>query len=129
MRDIKFRGQRVDTKEWVYGLLVYLNVIRVFTTHKYWNEFTNSESEYQTTEDIKVIPETVGQYTGLPDKNGNEIYEGDVMDYGSGRIFYITYVGCQFVATFNERVINTIIPIHNFEIIGNIHQNPELLQS
>lgn len=67
------------------------------------------------------------QFTGLTDNNGKEIYEGDIMDFGNNRVFYISYVGCQFVATFSERVINTMIPIHAFEIIGNIYQNPELV--
>ncbi len=74
-------------------------------------------------EDISIM-----QYTGLKDKNGKEIYEGDIMDYGNGRTFYISYVGVQFMATFNKRVVNSIIPIHNFEVIGNIHENPELLK-
>lgn len=69
------------------------------------------------------------QYTGMKDKNGKEIWEGDVFDYGGGRVFYITYVGCQFVATFNDRVINTMIPIYNFENIGNIYENPELIKN
>lgn len=68
MRTIKFRGQRIDNKEWVYGFF--------FKTSR--GSFVGEYLDEQ-----EVIPETVGQFTGLTDKDGEEIYEGDFV-----KIFY-----------------------------------------
>jgi uncharacterized phage protein (TIGR01671 family) len=68
------------------------------------------------------------QFTGLKDKNGKEIYEGDVLDYGLDRSFYIAFVDGAFVATFNNGVVITMISINQYQVIGNIYENPELLK-
>ena len=117
MRTIKFRGLRVDGKGWVYGSL-NTNNMNVF-------EILQSDGG-----DWDVKPETVGQFTGLQDKNGVDIYEGDnirVCDNKNGLltvVFVNEYVGGWVLiheSTKNKlslgaRKSNTI------EVIGNIHE-------
>lgn len=121
-REIKFRGKRRDKAEWCYGLVGY-NSGGVLGTISGWM----GEDGGETFQEHEVISESVGQFIGLLDKNGKEIYEGDVMDYGNSRFFYVSYIGCQFMATFNEGNFNSLIPLDKFKVIGNIYENPELL--
>lgn len=81
-RDIEFRGKRIDTGGWVYGLLPFRNVIRVFTTHTIENnDGKGTPSHYQTTDDFKVEKETVGQFTGIIDRAKAKIFEGDIVQW------------------------------------------------
>ena len=122
MREILFRGKKING-EWVKGDYV----TDIFTKTPFINTSGNGFE--------KIIPKTVGQYTGLTDKNGNKIFEGDkcrltrhcILCYGS-----ITFKKGSF--WFEEFNTDSVIELNrlkpnNFEIevIGNIHDNPELL--
>jgi uncharacterized phage protein (TIGR01671 family) len=127
MREILFRGKRLDNGEWIFGMLgQYHEGIKATIV---LNHFGTMDS----VDFICVDPATVGQYTGLTDKNSERIFEGDIVDgedfdeedgYGVVRwedgAWEVSNE--QWCGTFHENYYG-----RNFEVIGNIHDNPELL--
>ena len=122
MRTIKFRGLRVNRREWVYSTESFVQTDEGICMGLY-----NEEKD--------VIPDTVGQFTGLYDKDGKEIYEGDILQlkysdgsYHSSSVYYAQQKGYWAVdVSINERIILGYIDRTRLVVIGNIYDNPELL--
>lgn len=126
MREIKFRGKRLDNNEWVFGYYSKSTPIFEGVEHSYITPICENGSIDMSR---KVHPETVGQYACFRDKNGKEIYEGDISG-GSPYCRDIGVVkwhntGLSICLIKNE--IPTFWIIGGLEVIGNIHDNPELL--
>lgn len=126
MRTIKFRGKNLYG-EWVYGFYVEeeRQTINGFEKKHF---IVNDGYDY-------VKPETVGQFTGLHDKDGKEIYEGDILQlkysddsYHSSSVYYTQKGYWAVDVSINERIILGYIDRTKLVVIGNIHDNPELLK-
>ena len=151
MREILFRGKRVNNGGWVYGYYVF--------QRKRTGAFGQTVTELDRDRHLicstlgdnccEVIPETVGQYTGLTDKNGRKIFEGDIVciRYRTGEIccsgdvqFSHGVYGAEWLGTKkNKSMVGGWGQLHNLrrfdddiindiEVIGNIYDNPELLK-
>lgn len=122
MRTIKFRGKRLDNGEWIYGS--YVPHYDFFGTIK--DEMID-ENGYLFEADTA----TVGQYTGLKDKNGKEIYEDDILLDESGAYAVVCYSMGSFCVDFVEGFDLQYFTegIHEIcYVAGNVHDNPELLK-
>lgn len=138
MREILFRGKSRWDGKWLYGSYMFLHVADCDWTGKR----RGKEKDTHFIVDEKnmneaVYPETVGQYTGLKDKNGKRIFEGDIVKFDNpkearGQTALIIFEDSEFryhPITNSERVWNCRLcnEENTLHVIGNIHDNPELL--
>lgn len=128
--EIKFRGQRIDTKEWVYGYFVKAWDGTCYIITEFGSNVTCCDECGANAITVhEVIPETVGQYTGLKDKNGVEIYEGDILrDKDTGTITEIKWADKGFVLADRNGFYQYVYFTEEKEVIGNVWDNPELLK-
>ena len=135
MRDILFRGKRLDNGEWVCGYYVELKYDGG-KLGKCGFIYPCTETDYIS---VAVDPKTIGQYTGLTDKNGKKIFENDIVEYDETKGTFYQIIWIQ--SGWGSREIDTNLcelfpPIHtdnptyfdNAKIVGNVHDNPELLE-
>ena len=127
MRVIKFRGKKPSNGDWVYGSLVSSKDIDPAIY------FQTGNGAVKTMDWVYVKGDTVGQFTSLYDKNGKEIYEGDILEVqGTDEKIEVRFVRGVFAFLWNgnlddEAPINT--PTQEWaEVIGNIHDNPTLIK-
>lgn len=121
MREILFRGKCKYINEWIEGDLLHLDD----------NPFAILEREADYFDSFnEVFPETVGQYTGLKDKNGKKIFEGDLIKYNINDNSYDIGVieWCYDTWKFVYPILDSSTSIweSRMEVIGNIHDNPDL---
>lgn len=132
MRTIKFRGKTRGNGKWYYGSLVYSDEINAAI------HFQIGRGLVKRMDWVYVNQETVGQFTGLMDKNGEWIYEGDILKWNNGEMYVVKFRRGMFYASVeecNEGILGGF-PLHyftkhedrEFEIVGNIYDNPELLK-
>ena len=153
MREILFRGKRTDNGEWVYG---YYTNARYYLDKKEMHIIFEQDVEVYPHSEFaggeEVIPETVGQYTGLTDKNGRKIFEGDIIrwhdnpelsvagqtteicfgKYNDADCSFNDVYSLGFYIKFSDGNFASICQLDDFkddfDIIGNIYDNPELMK-
>lgn len=129
-REIKFRGKTINGNEWIYGPTISQGTIKR-KANKWFMEV--AENKWKG-----LQPNTLSQYTGLKDKDGKEIYEGDIVESISGKVGYVIFLQQEmgYVVVWDN--CDTRLGHRNrgggydcdgsIEIIGNIYDNPKLLK-
>ena len=124
MREIKFRGIDNANDEWIYGSLVKVDE----------DYHILEEGETQAHAYNRVDKDSIGQYTGLKDKDGKEIYEGDILEFSKGSIMYVEWDDDFKIFVLTDPRINLKNGsignwyVEKTKIIGNIFENKELLK-
>ncbi len=137
MREILFRGKQIDNDKWFEG---YLSETTIISDNTYVAFVIYKKPKgYYDSECSEVIPETVGQYTGLTDKNGKKIFEGDILRQGYHPEDDVAVLWHDGRFCFKKvKKINKDYPFESecciqnavkwLKVIGNVHDNPELLK-
>lgn len=129
IREILFRGKRKDTGEWVYGYFVKDPKGQYRIYYQPFDEATSNTYHF-------VNPESIGQYTGLEDRNGKKIFESDIVtceiyereeyiEQESGIPIKVSYDQGGFYPFY--KAFGWRSSVEDIEVIGNVHDNPELL--
>lgn len=122
MREILFRGKRLDTGEWIEGDLLRIN----------GHVFIFPDPAPKGIDKYKVDPATVGQYTGLKDKNGKKIYEADILTVTFRNMGGVEWRDGGFVVNFGDMGIFELTHCFGYTyqmcITGNIHDNADLIK-
>jgi len=124
-RENKFRGRRLDKGELVKGYLLKSSG-KTFIVVKCETDFEGYATDLYAVEWYEVDPETVGEFTELKDKNGVEIYEGDICFDGTHYAVVIFQDGC-FYLKYSFGMGYLFREIKNIEVVGSIWTTPELL--
>lgn len=128
-REILFRGKWAENDEWVFGDLRH-----IFYGEYYPHIVDNSNGLNNSVCGLQVDPATVGQFTGLTDRNGVKVFEGDIVHVkahsGSftGCVTYWLEEEPRFVCETKHGLHYAICAKFEFEVLGNIYDNPELLE-
>ena len=136
MREILFRGKRFDNGEWMEGSILKVTINGKTAHLIFGDDFAFDGRDVKALSHALIDPSTVGQYTGLTDKNGKKIFEGDILRItergvtmdGGYVAFENGYPGGWLVKSPTDESKCSLAMRGNVEVIGNIHDNPELLE-
>ena len=121
MREILFRAKRKDNGEWAEGYFVIEGISYYIYSHPKVAKGTDLGGYLDCNDKYEIDPDTLGQFTGIYDKNGVKIFEGDIVRANWGYNGEVVYDS--FVYAMMECIVSDDI-----KVVGNIHDNPELLE-